>query len=90
MLEKVITDLKANSNKTLDDISAGAYNHEDFYLFCSKDGKFTAHGANRELVGQSVESVKDNSGDAIGPSRPAVPAGLVVEGIRVNCQNVDA
>ena len=67
MLEKVVTDLKANKTKTLQDISAGTYNKKDLYPFCgSTDGTFTAHGANKTLVGQSMKDRKDAAGKAYG------------------------
>ena len=55
MLEKVVTDVKANKAKTLQDITAGTYNDKDLYPFCGgPDGKLTAHGA------------KDPTGKAFG------------------------
>ena len=67
MLEKVVTDLKANKTKTLQDISAGTYNKKDLYPFCgAADGTFTAHGANKTLVGQSMKDRKDAAGKAYG------------------------
>jgi signal transduction histidine kinase len=67
MLEKVVSDMKANKSKTLQEITAGTYNKEDLYPFCGgPDGKFTAHGANKALVGQSLKDLKDKSGEAFG------------------------
>jgi signal transduction histidine kinase len=67
MLEKVAADLKANKAKTLQDISAGTYNKKDLYPFCgAADGTFTAHGANKTLVGQSMKDRKDAAGKAYG------------------------
>jgi signal transduction histidine kinase len=67
MLEKVVSDMKANKTKTLQDITAGTYNHKDLYPFCGgPDGNFTAHGANKSLVGQSLKDRKDTSGKAFG------------------------
>ena len=67
MLEKVVSDMKANKAKTLQDITAGTFNKQDLYPFCGgADGKFTAHGANKSLVGQSLKDLKDKSGKAFG------------------------
>jgi signal transduction histidine kinase len=67
MLEKVVTDMKANKAKTLQDITAGTYNQKDLYPFCgSADGTFSAHGANKALVGQSMKDRKDPTGKAYG------------------------
>ena len=67
MLEKVVADVKASKAKALQDITAGTYNKKDLYPFCGgPDGKFTAHGANKSLVGQSLKDLKDKSGKAFG------------------------
>lgn len=67
MLEKVVVAMKANQAKTLEDITKGAYKDRDLYPFCGgSDGKFTAHGANPSLVGQSMMERKDPSGKAYG------------------------
>ena len=67
MLEKVAIAMKANQAKTLQDITAGAYKEKDLYPFCAgPDGKFTAHGANAALVGQSLKDMKDKAGKAFG------------------------
>ena len=67
MLEKVAAAMKANEAKTLQDITAGAYKEKDLYPFCAgPDGKFTAHGANASLVGQSLKDLKDKAGKAFG------------------------
>ena len=68
MLEKVVSDMKENKTKTLQDITAGTYNHKDLYPFCGgPDGKYTANGgANKSVVGQSLKDLKDKSGKAIG------------------------
>jgi signal transduction histidine kinase len=67
MLEKVVADMKANQAKTLEDINKGVYKDRDLYPFCGgPDGKFTAHGANPSLVGQSMTERKDPSGKAYG------------------------
>lgn len=67
MLEKVVADVKANKSKALKDINAGTYNKKDLYPFCgSADGTFTAHGANKTLVGQSMKDRKDAAGKAYG------------------------
>lgn len=67
MLEKVVVAMKANQAKTLQDITAGAYKEKDLYPFCAgPDGKFTAHGANPALVGQSLKDLKDKAGKAFG------------------------
>ena len=67
MLEKVVTALKANQAKALQDINAGAYKEKDLYPFCGgPDGKYTAQGVNPALVGQSLKDLKDKSGKAFG------------------------
>ncbi len=67
MLEKVVVAMKANQAKTLEDITKGVYKDRDLYPFCGgPDGKFTAHGANPSLVGQSMMERKDPSGKAYG------------------------
>lgn len=67
MLEKVVTDVKANKAKTLQDITAGTYNDKDLYPFCGgPDGKLTAHGAKKSLVGESLKDLKDPTGKAFG------------------------
>jgi signal transduction histidine kinase len=67
MLEKVVADMKANKAKTIDDINSQKYNQKDLYPFCgSADGKFTAHGTKKSLVGQSMKDRKDSAGKAYG------------------------
>jgi hypothetical protein len=67
MLEKVVSDMKANKTKTLEDITAGTYNHKDLYPYCGgPDGKQTANGVNKSAVGQSLKDLKDKSGKAFG------------------------
>jgi signal transduction histidine kinase len=67
MLEKVVSDMKANKSGTIDDINSKKYNQKDLYPFCgAADGKFTAHGADKSLVGQSMKDRKDTAGTAYG------------------------
>lgn len=67
MLEKVVADIKANKTKALQDITAGTYNKKDLYPFCGDaSGNFTAHGANKSLIGQSMKDRKDPTGKAYG------------------------
>jgi signal transduction histidine kinase len=67
MLEKVVADMKANKSGTIDDINSKKYNQKDLYPFCgAADGKFTAHGADKSLVGQSMKDRKDAAGKAYG------------------------
>ena len=71
MLEKVVTDMKANKAKTLQDITAGTYNDKDLYPFCGgPDGKLTAHGAKKSLVGESLK-------DSERPDRKGLRRGIL-------------
>ena len=59
MLEKVVTAIKADKAKALQEITAGTdgFKEKDLYPYCGgPDGKFTAHP---KLVGQSLKDLMD-------------------------------
>ncbi len=67
LLEKVVTDMKANQAGTVEKINKGEYKKDDLYPFCGgPDGKYTAQGANASMVGQSLKDLKDKAGKAVG------------------------
>ena len=66
MLEKVVTSMKKDKAKTLEEINKGeaGFKDRDLYPFCGgPDGKFTAHP---KLVGQSLKDLKDKAGKPLG------------------------
>ncbi len=69
MLEKAVTELKADEKAALDKFNKGeaGYKDRDLYVFCFETGtgKFTAH-PNPALMGTDVRALKDRSGGAMG------------------------
>jgi cytochrome c len=71
MLDKATAHLAAvGSEKALADFSSdkATFVDRDLYLFCfaAIDGKWTAHGANKALIGRDLTQVKDANGKQIG------------------------
>jgi len=67
LLEKTTASMKSNPTQTLAQITKGDFKDRDLYPFCGgPDGKFTAHGANPALVGQSLKDLKDKAGKPFG------------------------
>lgn len=71
LLEKATVHLKtAGTERALSDFSndKAAFTDRDLYLFCfgPADGKWTAHGANKGLIGRDFMQVKDAAGKQIG------------------------
>jgi len=59
MLERVVTAIKANKAKALEDITKGedGFKEKDLYAYCGgPDGNFTAHP---KLVGKSLKDLMD-------------------------------
>jgi len=67
LLERAITDVKADASAALAKFHPGedGYRDRDLYVFCfsGTDGIISAHPA---LVGQDVRELKDNTGKAFG------------------------
>jgi signal transduction histidine kinase len=67
MLERAVTELKADQAKALAKFNAGSdgFKDRDLYVFCfdMASGKFTAHPT---LMGQDIRTLKDKSGAAFG------------------------
>jgi hypothetical protein len=69
MLEKAITELKANESAALAKFNKpdGGFRDRDLYVFCANtaDGKFTAH-ANQALLGTDIKALKEKDGSPLG------------------------
>jgi len=67
MLERAVTELKADATKALAKFNPGSdgFKDRDLYVFCfdMTSGKFTAHPS---LMGQDIRTLKDKSGAAFG------------------------
>jgi signal transduction histidine kinase len=70
MLEKAVTELKANEAAALAKFTKGegGFKDRDLYVFCydMTTGKFTAHGANQSLIGTDVKALKEKDGSPLG------------------------
>jgi|SRR5215469_9202197 len=66
MLEKVVAGMKADTAKTLAQISKGEFKDRDLYPYCvGPDGKYAAH-PNAARIGLVQKDVKDKNGKAYG------------------------
>jgi hypothetical protein len=66
MLEKVVAGMKADTAKTLAQISKGGFNDRDLYPYCvGPDGKYAAH-PDPSRIGLVQKDVKDKNGKAYG------------------------
>lgn len=66
MLQKAVTELKANKAEALAKFAkgVGGFKDRDLYPFCGgPDGNFTAHPT---LIGKSMKALKDKAGKPIG------------------------
>jgi signal transduction histidine kinase len=67
MLERAVTELKADEAKAVGKFNAGSdsFKDRDLYVFCfdMASGKFTAHPS---LMGQDIRTLKDKTGAAFG------------------------
>ena len=67
MLERAVTELKADEAKALAKFNAGSdgFKDRDLYVFCfdAATGMFTAHPT---LMGKDIRTLKDKSGTAFG------------------------
>jgi cytochrome c len=70
MLEKAVTELKANEAAALAKFTKGegGFKDRDLYVFCydMTTAKFTAHGANQSLIGTDVKALKEKDGSPLG------------------------
>lgn len=67
VLQSVVDGMKAGEAATIEKINKGGYTKGDLYPFCGgPDGKYSAHGANTAVIGQSLKDLKDKTGKAIG------------------------
>jgi signal transduction histidine kinase len=70
MLERAVAAIDADESAALEAFTAGdeGFKDRDLYVFCgdAMDGTMTAHGANSDLVGQSLRDIKDKAGKPIG------------------------
>jgi signal transduction histidine kinase len=69
MLEKAVTELKANEAIALAKFNKGeaGFKDRDLYVFCydMNTGKFTAH-VNQSLLGTDVKALKEKDGSPLG------------------------
>jgi signal transduction histidine kinase len=70
MLERAVTELKADPAAALTKFTNGAsgFKDRDLYVFCwdMKTEKFTASGGRRDLIGTDVKLLKEKDGTSIG------------------------
>jgi signal transduction histidine kinase len=69
MLERAVIKVKEDKESALAAFTAGAegFRDRDLYVFCGgEDGNFTAHGADNDLVGESMQGIQDKAGFASG------------------------
>jgi cytochrome c len=69
MLDKAVKAVQADEAKALAAFNdpKGGYVDRDLYVFClNKDGKITAHGADKAMIGTDAKTLKDTDGKAIG------------------------
>ena len=84
MLEQTVAAMEADRAATLAAINSGAdprFKDRDLYPFCGDaDGMFIAHGANADLVGQSLRDLEDKAGTPLGEQMyERATAGEIVE-----------
>jgi cytochrome c len=69
MLDKAVTELKANEAAAVAKFNAGegGFKDRDLYVFCfdMNSGKFTAH-VNKALMGTDVKALKEKDGSPLG------------------------
>jgi signal transduction histidine kinase len=69
LLDKAVKAVQADEAKALAAFSdpKGGYVDHDLYVFCfDKEGKITAHGGDKSMVGIDAKTLKDPDGKAIG------------------------
>jgi signal transduction histidine kinase len=77
LLTKAVTAVQADEAKALASFNdpKGGYVDRDLYVFCfDKDGKITAHGADKSMVGVDAKTLKDPDGKPIGTEMMALAA----------------
>jgi len=84
MLERTVAAMKEDREATLAAINSGEdprFKDRDLYPFCGDaDGMFIAHGANADLVGQSLRDLEDKAGTPLGQQMyEQATAGEIVE-----------
>ncbi len=84
MLEQTVAAMEADREATLAAINSGEdprFKDRDLYPFCGDaDGMFIAHGANADLVGQSLRDLEDKAGTPLGQQMyEQATAGEIVE-----------
>ena len=83
MLERAITELKANPNAAIEKFNKAepGFKDRDLYVFCfnTGDGKITAH-VQQTVIGTDVRTLEDANGKAFGPELfDAAKDNLIVE-----------
>jgi signal transduction histidine kinase len=69
LLDKAVKAVQADEAKAVASFNdpKGGYVDRDLYVFCfDKDGKITAHGADKAMIGTDAKTLKDPDGKAIG------------------------
>jgi len=84
MLETTVAAMESDREATLAAINSGAdprFKDRDLYPFCGDaEGMFIAHGANADLVGQSLRDLEDKAGTPLGEQMyEQATAGEIVE-----------
>lgn len=84
MLETTVAAMESDREATLAAINSGAdprFKDRDLYPFCGDaEGMFIAHGANADLVGQSLRDLEDKAGTPLGEQMyERATAGEIVE-----------
>ena len=76
MLKAAVEAVRRDKDAALAAFTAGEapFKEKDLYVFCSKDGVLTAHGADSTLVGQNAMEWKDKRGKAFIQEMNAVAA----------------
>jgi signal transduction histidine kinase len=75
LLDKAVKAVQADEAKALAAFSdpKGGYVDRDLYVFCfSKEGKITAHGVDKGMIGTDAKTLKDPDGKAIGTEMVAL------------------
>jgi signal transduction histidine kinase len=75
MLDKAVAAVKADEAKALAAFNdpKGGFVDRDLYVFCfDRDGRITAHGANKAMIGTDAKALKDPDGKAIGTEMTAM------------------
>jgi len=69
LLDKAVKAVQTDEAKAVTSFNdpKGGYVDRDLYVFCfDKDGKITAHGADKAMIGTDAKTLKDPDGKAIG------------------------